>query len=156
TRALYLAEVGRRLGWDPKHDLSVDKLLFAGEGASPAKRRKLSELWGAKVYGMYGMTETNTLGMFCPLGELHLVENRNWFEVIDPETGRAVPDGQPGELVVTSLNTEAMPLVRYRTGDMCRIGDQPTRCGSPFRTLHHLGRATDRLLIDHVAISQLE
>src|SRR5262249_3430296 len=69
---------------------------------------------------------------------------------------RAVPDGQPGELVVTSLNTEAMPLVRYRTGDMCRIGDQPTRCGSPFRTLHHLGRATDRLLIDHVAISQLE
>lgn len=156
TRALYLAQVASHRGWDPRRELTVSKLLFAGEGASPAKRRKLTQLWGAETYAMYGMTETNTLGMFCQRNALHLIENRSWFEVVNPETGDRVPDGEAGELVVTSLQSEAMPLVRYRTGDLCRIEDQVCGCGSAFRTMRHLGRLTDRVLVKHTPVSQLQ
>jgi len=156
TRALYLAEVARKQGLDPKVDFNIDKILFAGEGASPAKRKKLSDIWGAKVYAMYGMTETNTLAMFCTENQLHLVENRTLFEVIDPKTNQPVADGYKGELTVTSLCSEAMPLIRYRTGDNCIIDDKPCGCGSSFRILRHQGRSTDTISIMGQSISQLQ
>jgi phenylacetate-CoA ligase len=105
---------------------------------------------------MYGMTETNTLGMFCKQNRLHLIENRTWFEVVDPETGEPCEDGTPGELVVTSLQSEALPLLRYRTGDLCRIDAEPCNCGSAFRTVAHLGRIGDRVMVDGQSISQLQ
>ncbi|MCP3098102.1 AMP-binding protein [Myxococcus sp. K15C18031901] len=156
TRALYLAQVARARGWEPRQDLKVSKVLFAGEGASPAKRQKLHEVWGARSYAMYGMTETNTLGMFCRQDALHLIENRSWFEVVHPETGEPVEGGEVGELVVTSLRSEAMPLVRYRTGDLCRIEDKPCPCGSALRTVRHQGRLADRVLVNQTPISQLQ
>jgi len=156
TRALYLAQVARARGLDPRRDLKVSKVLFAGEGASPAKRQKLHQVWGARSHAMYGMTETNTLGMFCRHDALHLIENRSWFEAVHPETGQPVEPGEVGELVVTSLRAEAMPLVRYRTGDLCRIDDAPCPCGSALRTLRHHGRLTDRVLVNQTPISQLQ
>lgn len=156
TRALYLADVAKEQGICPKSELKVDQILFAGEGASKAKRRLLEETWGAKVYAMYGMTETNTLAMFCTENRLHLIENRNYFEVINPTTGSLQERGEKGELVVTSLSSEAMPLIRYRTGDFCTIDDLPCRCGSPFRVLNHMGRTTDLIMVGSKPISQLQ
>lgn len=156
TRALYLAEVARSRGWDPRRDFRVSRLLFAGEGASAAKRRTLSRLWGASTHAMYGMTETNTLGMFCSENELHLIENRSWFEVVSPETGQPTPAGKVGELVVTSLQSEAMPLVRYRTGDLCSVDEGPCGCGSAFRRLRHHGRIADRVSVNQQVITQMQ
>ncbi|MEU4930844.1 AMP-binding protein [Streptomyces yokosukanensis] len=156
TRALYLGEIARRCGLDPRDELAVSRILMAGEGSSPAKKRRLAEQWGAVAYSMFGMTETNTLAMFCRFGELHLVETRTFFEIVDPESGERLPDGATGELTVTTLASRAMPLLRYRTGDTCRIEAEPCACGSPLRRLRHRGRIGDRLRIGDRWASQLE
>ncbi|PVC89269.1 CoF synthetase [Streptomyces sp. CS090A] len=156
TRALLLGEVARRSGLDPARDLAVDKILTAGEGASPAKKALLAREWGASVYSMFGMTETNTLAMFCPRQDLHLVETRTYFEIVDPATGERLPDGETGELAVTTLAGRAMPLLRYRTGDTCRIEAEPCSCGSPLRRLRHRGRLGDRIAVGRGWASQLE
>jgi phenylacetate-CoA ligase len=156
TRALYLGEIARRRGIDPRSDLAVSKILTAGEGASPAKKRRLADQWDAVAYSMFGMTETNTLAMFCPERQLHLVETRSFFEVVDPATGERLPDGSVGELAVTTLASRAMPLLRYRTGDVCQIEAAPCGCGSPLRRLHHRGRIGDRIPVGDRWTSQLE
>ncbi|MFF2408083.1 phenylacetate--CoA ligase family protein [Streptomyces sp. NPDC058092] len=156
TRALLLGEVARRCGLDPARDLAVDKILTAGEGASPAKKALLAGQWGASVYSMFGMTETNTLAMFCARQDLHLVETRTFFEIVDPATGQRLPDGETGELAVTTLASRAMPLLRYRTGDTCRIEAEPCPCGSPLRRLRHRGRLGDRIAVGRGWASQLE
>ncbi|GAA1421008.1 phenylacetate--CoA ligase [Streptomyces thermospinosisporus] len=156
TRALYLGEIARRRGIDPRRDLAVSKILMAGEGASPAKKRRLADQWDATAYSMFGMTETNTLAMFCPERALHLVETRTFFEVVDPASGERLPDGQVGELAVTTLASRAMPLLRYRTGDVCRIDATPCVCGSPLRRLQHRGRIGDRIPLGERWTSQLE
>lgn len=156
TRALLLGEVARRCGTDPDRGLAVNKILTAGEGASPAKKSRLAGQWGASVYSMFGMTETNTLAMFCARQDLHLVETRTYFETVDPRTGRRLPDGETGELAVTTLASRAMPLLRYRTGDICRIEAAPCPCGSPLRRLRHRGRRGDRIVVGDGWASQLE
>ncbi|MFI0267084.1 phenylacetate--CoA ligase family protein [Streptomyces luteogriseus] len=156
TRALFLGETARRRGIDPRRDLAVTKILMAGEGASPAKKRRLADQWDAVAYSMFGMTETNTLAMFCRERELHLVETRTFFEVVDPESGARLPDGSVGELAVTTLASRAMPLLRYRTGDVCRIEAAPCACGSPLRRLQHRGRIGDRIPLGDRWTSQLE
>ncbi|WP_433303899.1 phenylacetate--CoA ligase family protein [Actinoplanes sp. CA-030573] len=156
TRALFLGEIARRRGIDPRRDLAVSKILMAGEGASPAKKRRLAEQWNAVAYSMFGMTETNTLALFCPERELHLVETRTFFEVVDPASGERLPDGAVGELAVTTLASRAMPLLRYRTGDVCQIEAAPCGCGSVFRRLRHRGRIGDRIRVGDRWTSQLE
>lgn len=156
TRALYLGEAARRLGLDPRADLGIRRILMAGEGASAAKRRLLARMWDATTYSMFGMTETNTLAMFCTEGELHLVETRNYFEVVDPVTGAAVTDGDVGELAVTTLASRAMPLLRYRTGDRCQIESAPCPCGSVLKRLRHRGRLGDRIEVGQRTTYQLE
>jgi phenylacetate-CoA ligase len=105
---------------------------------------------------MFGMTETNTLAMFCARQDLHLVETRTFFEIVDPATGQRLPDGETGELAVTTLASRAMPLLRYRTGDTCRIEAEPCPCGSPLRRLRHRGRLGDRIAVGRGWASQLE
>ncbi len=156
TRALYLGEVARRAGLDPRTELGIDKILMAGEGASPAKKRRLADQWDATAYSMFGMTETNTLAMFCEEQELHLVETRTFFEIVDPATGEPLPDGSVGELAVTTLASRAMPLLRYRTGDTCEIDARPCACGSPQRRLRHRGRMGDRIRVGTGWASQLQ
>ncbi len=156
TRALYLGEIAGRNGIDPNADLSINKILMAGEGSSPAKRQRLRDMWAATPYSMFGMTETNTLALFCTQEQLHLVETRSLFEVVDPGSGDRLPDGEIGELTVTTLASRAMPLLRYRTGDTCQIDDSPCKCGSPLRRLRHRGRLGDRIRIGPSGASQLE
>jgi phenylacetate-CoA ligase len=156
TRALYLGEIARRRSLDPRTDLAVSKILMAGEGASPAKMRRLADQWDAVAYSMFGMTETNTLAMFCKERELHLVETRTFFEIVDPVTSERLPDGSIGELAVTTLASRAMPLLRYRTGDVCQIEAAPCGCGSPLRRLRHRGRIGDRIPVGDRWTSQME
>jgi phenylacetate-CoA ligase len=156
TRALFLGEIARRLGIDPRGDLPVSRILMAGEGSSRAKTRRLADQWDAVAYSMFGMTETNTLAMFCPNRELHLVETRTFFEIVDPVSGERLPDGATGELAVTTLASRAMPLLRYRTGDVCQIEAAPCGCGSTLRRLRHRGRIGDRIPVGDRWTSQME
>ncbi len=152
TYALRLAEVAVQEGIDlPASE--VRALVVAGEpgGSIPATRARIEAGWGARVFDHTGMTETGPLGFECAPapGGLHLIETVCWPEVVDPDSGRPVPPGTAGELVVTTFRRTASPLIRYRTGDLVCADPCPCPCG---RALLRLaggirGRVDDTIVV---------
>ncbi len=151
--ALHLAEIGVARDLDLPAS-SIERLMVAGEpgGGEPAMRRKLEEAWGAKVYEAMGLGDISVslwgeceeqAGMhFSGRGFVH-------FELIDPETGEAVPitDGAKGELVLSHLRHRAAPLLRFRTRDHVVIWTEPCRCGRTSPRLRCIGRTDDMLIV---------
>jgi len=114
--------------------LGIKKIISTSEPLSESLRSMLEAAWGCKVLDVWGMTE---FGLACAVecdeqNNLHTDEANLLFEVIDPDTGRHVPSGQVGELVVSSLTSEATPIIRYRTKDLVALYDPPCGCGSQF------------------------
>ncbi|MHB8168920.1 MAG: phenylacetate--CoA ligase family protein [Thermoleophilia bacterium] len=146
-RAIRFADMAEAHGWDPRKDFHLEKILCTGDGSSPAKLAMIGNIWGANVYSGFGMTETNSLALPCKSGEMHLSEERYYFEVVQIEGKNFNP--QRGELVITSLQSEAMPLIRYRTGDVVEINDEPCGCLRTTRRLKHYGRINDVLVFNN-------
>lgn len=152
----HLAEVARRMGRDAR-ETRVSKIMLGGEpGASiPATRRMIEELWDAKAFDGYGSLEFQPIGWDCAAqAGPHLVEDFAYAEVLDPQTHEPVPDGTPGVLVLTHLDKQATPLVRWWTGDMVVRDRRPCVCG---RTHARLvggvqGRADDMMVIRGVNV----
>lgn len=159
TYALHLAEVARREGVDLTR-AAIRTLIVAGEpgGSLPAVRRRMSEAWnGARVFDHHGMTEVGPVTYECPAqpGVLHVVESSYLAEIVDPETGRPVPRGETGELILTTLGRTGSPLLRYRTGDLVKAAiDEPCKCGRSDLALDGgiLGRADDMVVVRGVNI----
>ncbi|HYE21644.1 MAG TPA: AMP-binding protein [Tepidisphaeraceae bacterium] len=152
TYALRMAEVAR----EERIDLSgsaVRKLIVAGEpgGSIPEVRERIQREWGARVFDHTGMTEIGALGFECEQapGSVHLVESECIAEAIDPTTGHPVPDGEPGELVLTNLGRWGSPLIRYRTNDRVRIARNKCACGRSFARMEGgiLGRFDDMITV---------
>jgi phenylacetate-CoA ligase len=145
-----MAEVAREEGFDLRGS-SVRALIVAGEpgGNIPAVREKLEVAWGARVFDHSGMTETGPMTAECVEnpGGLHVLENHYAVEVVHPETGRPVPPGEVGELVVTNLGRLGSPVLRYRSGDLVRLDPQPCPCGRALMRLDGgiLGRCDDMI-----------
>lgn len=125
--------------------LGIKKIISSSEPLSESMRRTIEEAWGCKVVNVWGMTE---FGLACAVecdeqNGLHTDEANMLFEVIDPETGKHVPDGTKGELVITSLNSECTVLIRYRTRDISSMLMPPCPCGAHFnrRLVKPSGRA---------------
>ena len=112
-------------------------VLVSTDHAPRALVAAIEDAWGCRVFDHYGTTETGLGGgVECEAHEgLHLREADLLFEVVDPETGRRLPDGDEGEIVFTTLTREAMPLIRYRTGDLGRLLPGTCPCGSALRRL---------------------
>ncbi|MFG1996918.1 phenylacetate--CoA ligase family protein [Actinoplanes sp. NPDC048988] len=119
-------------------------LLVAGEPLSEARRDRIAEIWRAPVVQEYGSSETGGLAGECPHGRLHLWADRAIFEVYDPSTGRCAAEGA-GELVVTMLVREAMPLLRYHIGDRVEVSYGDCPCGSELPVVRVLGRGAAAL-----------
>jgi len=152
TYALRMAEVAR----EEKFDLAgakVSKLIVAGEpgGSVPEIRNRIQDQWKARVFDHTGMTEIGALGFEClpNPGGVHLNEAECIPEVVDPATGKAVPDGEPGELVLTNLGRWGSPLIRYRTNDRVRLTRNQCSCGRWFARLEGgiLGRYDDMITV---------
>ena len=128
TYALHLGEVAAREGLDLRAS-AVRKIIVAGEagGSVPEVRAKISAAWkGARVIDHYGMTEVGPAAFQSREGVLEIIEESYFAEIVDPQSGAAVKDGDAGELVLTTLGRSACPLLRYRTGDLVRrIPDTP-------------------------------
>ncbi len=154
--ALYVASVIFDKGLDPRKDLKLKRAYLGAEPYSEETRRKIEDLLGIDVYNCYGLTEMNGpgVGFECIYKNgLHIWEDNFLLEVINPETGEPVPDGEIGELVLTTLNREAMPLIRYRTRDLTRIIPEPCRCGRTHRRIARiLGRSDDMFIVKGVNI----
>ncbi len=159
TYAIHLAEVAAREAIDLRRS-SVRAIIVAGEpgGSIPATRQKIEELWqGARVFDHHGMTEVGPVSYGCPARRdvLHIIESSYIAEVIDPVTGRHVPRGTQGELVLTNLGRPGSPLLRYRTGDLVVVGEEECcECGSRDMALPGgiLGRADDMVVVRGVNV----
>ncbi|BBK34853.1 phenylacetate-CoA ligase [Stella humosa] len=149
--AAHLAEVAQRMG----RDLRQSKVRHIGVGGEPgagvpATRARLEALWDAKVFDCYGSLEFQPIAWDCAAqAGGHLVEDFAHVEVIDPATGAAVPDGTPGMLVLTHLDKQAFPLVRWATGDIVVRDSRPCACGRTHARLPGgvRGRADDMIVI---------
>jgi phenylacetate-CoA ligase len=160
--ALNIAEVAEREGVDLRRSgLRVG--LFGAEPWSEAMRRELDERLGIKAVDIYGLSEIMGPGVACECIEardgLHGWEDHFLFEVIDSETGKPLPMGEVGELVITTLTKRALPMIRYRTRDMTRLTADRCACGrTHLRILRITGRNDDMLIIRGVNVypSQIE
>jgi len=158
TYAVHMASEAKKTGLDLAKGSSVRITIHAGEpGASiPSTKKLIEEAWGAKCYDHPGATEVGAYGFECEPqpGGVHVNEQEFIVEVIHPETGGAVKEGQRGELVITNLGRIGSPVVRYRTGDLVQPSYRPCVCGRPFMLLQGgvLGRVDDMIVVRGVNV----
>ena len=153
-------EVMKEEGVDPRRDTKLRVLCIGAEPHSEEQRRRIEENLGVKAYNSYGISEMMGPGVAfeCPeQNGIHIWEDYFIVEIIDPVTLKPVPEGELGELVITTINREAMPLLRYRTRDLTRFlpGDCP--CGRTHRRLARLqGRSDDMIILKGVNIFPIQ
>ncbi|HEX8947801.1 MAG TPA: phenylacetate--CoA ligase [Dissulfurispiraceae bacterium] len=154
--AMYLADVLIKKGIDPRRDLLLKRAYMGAEPYSEETRKKIEQFYGIDVYNSYGLSEMNGPGVAfeCEGKEgMHLWEDNFLLEIIDPETGEPVPDGGVGEIVLTSLCREGMPILRYRTRDLTSIIPGPCACGRTHRRISRImGRTDDMFIVKGVNI----
>ena len=157
TDCLLWAAAAQRAGLDPGSDFPALRAIFVGgEPLSPARRRRIGEIWGVPVVDEYGCSEIGSLAGRCDADALHLWADRVKPEVRDEQTGTVEPTGV-GELVLTPLHLEAMPLVRYNVHDRVELRNEDCACGWKLPLVTLLGRAgLGYPVADAPAITQLQ
>lgn len=158
--ALRLADVFEEVGIDPKTQTKLTTFLIGAEPHTEETRRKIEERFGVKAYNSFGMTEMSGPGVAFECQEqngMHIWEDSYIVEIVDPETLEPVPDGEIGELVLTTLDREAMPLIRYRTRDLTRFLVEECPCGRTHRRLDRMkGRSDDMFIVKGVNIFPMQ
>lgn len=145
-----------------KDEIKLKAGIFGAEAWTEEMRRDIEEKLGIKAYDIYGLTELSGPGVAfeCEAQEgMHINEDHFIAEIINPETGEVLPEGEKGELVFTSITKEAFPLLRYRTKDLCILSRKPCSCGrTHIKMRKPMGRSDDMLIIRGVNVfpSQIE
>ncbi len=159
--AMFIGETIRDMGIDPK-TLKLRSGIFGAEPWTDEMRKQIEELLDIKAYDIYGLSEIAGPGVSynceCQNG-LHVCEDYFYPEIIDPDTGEVLPDGEYGELVFTCIGKEALPLIRYRTRDICALNREKCSCGrTTVRMEKPKGRSDDMLIIRGINVfpSQVE
>lgn len=159
--AAYLGESLKEHGYKPE-DNHLKAGIFGAEPWTEEMRHNIEESLGIKAYDIYGLTETSGPGVAfecCEQSGMHINEDNFIPEIIDPETGETLPEGEKGELVFTSITKEAFPLLRYRTRDICVLSRKKCSCGRTLiKMAKPMGRSDDMLIIRGVNVfpSQIE
>ncbi len=159
--AAYLAETMKEMGMSPD-DIPIKAGIFGAEAWSEEMRRDIEATMGIKAYDIFGLTELSGPGVSfeCSAQKgMHINEDHFIAEIIDPDTGEVLPDGAEGELVFTSIDKKAFPLLRYRTRDICSLTREKCSCGrTHVRMAKPKGRSDDMLIIRGVNVfpSQIE
>jgi phenylacetate-coenzyme A ligase PaaK-like adenylate-forming protein len=159
--ALHIGDVMQAKGHDP-HQFGIRIAVLGAEPYSATTAAKLEKTFGYTAINSYGLSEMNGPGVAfeCEKREgMHIWEDSYIAEIIDPDTGEPLPDGEEGELVLTTLDRRAMPILRYRTRDLTSFVDAPCSCGRTHRLLDRFkGRSDDMMIVSGVNIfpSQIE
>ena len=159
--AAYIGETLKEKGYKPE-DNKLKCGIFGAEPWTEEMRRDIEKSLGIKAYDIYGLTELSGPGVAFECEEqrgMHINEDHFIAEIIDPNTGEVLPEGTKGELVFTSLDKEAFPLLRYRTRDICVLSREKCSCGRTFiRMAKPMGRSDDMMIIRGVNVfpSQIE
>ena len=160
--ALHMAEVAYEMGVDPKSELHLKWGLFGGEGSTESMRRELNEAWGMFATENYGMSELvgpGVSGECQALTGMHISEDHFIPEIINPDTEEKLGPGEIGELVITTITKEALPVIRYRTKDITSLHYEKCDCGrTTVRMSKIQGRTDDMLILGGVNVfpSQIE
>lgn len=153
-------EVMQEMGIDPKRDTKLRTLIIGAEPHSEEQRRRIEEMMGVKAYNSFGMSEMCGPGVAFECQEqngLHIWEDYYIVEIIDPDTLQPVPEGEVGELVLTTINREGMPLLRYRTRDLTRVLPGECPCGRHHKRLDRMkGRSDDMIILKGVNIFPIQ
>lgn len=159
--AAYIGESLAEAGYKPE-DNHLKAGVFGAEPWTEEMRRNIEKSLGIKAYDIYGLTETSGPGVSFECSEqtgMHINEDHFYAEIIDPDTGEVLPEGSKGELVFTSLDKEAFPLLRYRTRDICVLTRKKCSCGrTHVKMCKPMGRSDDMLIVRGVNVfpSQIE
>ena len=159
--AAFIGEKMKEMGYGPD-DIPLKAGIFGAEAWSEEMRRDIEKTLGIKAYDIYGLTELSGPGVSFECSEqkgMHINEDHFIAEIIDPDTGEVLPEGSQGELVFTSIDKEAFPLLRYRTRDICTLTREKCSCGrTHVRMTKPKGRSDDMLIIRGVNVfpSQIE
>ena len=158
--AARMYEVMQEMGIDPRRDTKLRTLIIGAEPHSEEQRRRIEDMLGVKAYNSFGMSEMCGPGVAFECQEqngLHIWEDYYIVEIIDPDTLEPVPEGEVGELVLTTINREAMPLLRYRTRDLTRILPGECPCGRHHKRLDRMkGRSDDMIILKGVNIFPIQ
>lgn len=158
--ATRLAEVFQEMNIDPRTDTALRIFCMGAEPHSEEQRLRIEKLLGVKAYNCFGMSEMNGPGVAFECTEqkgLHIWEDYVIAEIIDPQTLQPVPEGEIGELVLTTLQREAMPLIRYRTHDLTRFIPGDCLCGRTHRRIDRFkGRSDDMIILKGVNIFPIQ
>jgi phenylacetate-CoA ligase len=131
-------------------DLPLRIGIFGAEPWSEAMREHIQQETGIKAYDIFGLSEIIGPGVGCECtaqNGLHLYEDHFYPEIVDPETGDPLPDGTEGELVLTTLTKQGMPMIRYRTRDITSIIPEPCSCGRTVRRIKRIAKRSDDMFI---------
>lgn len=159
--AAYIGETLHDMGYTTD-DIKLKAGIFGAEPWTEQMRKEIERLLGIKAYDIYGLTEISGPGVSFECEEqtgMHICEDHFIPEIIDPETGEVLPEGEKGELVFTSITKEAFPLLRYRTRDICVLSREKCSCGRTLiKMTKPMGRSDDMLIIRGVNVfpSQIE
>lgn len=158
--ATRMFEVMQEMGIDPRRDTRLHTLVIGAEPHSEEQRQRIEEMLGVKAYNSFGMSEMCGPGVAFECKEqngLHIWEDYYIVEIVDPVTLEPVPEGEVGEMVLTTINREAMPLLRYRTRDLTRILPGECPCGRHHKRLDRMkGRSDDMIILKGVNIFPIQ
>ena len=158
--ALHMISVFAEEGVNPKTDLRLRIVFLGAEPHTEHTRRRVEEAFGVKAYNSYGLSEMYGPGVAfeCPEQDgLHIWEDAYLVEIIDPVTLEPVAEGEEGELVLTSLTREAMPLIRYRTRDLTSVTSAPCPCGRTHKRIARIkGRSDDMFIVKGVNVFPMQ
>ena len=148
--ALYLADILEEKGINPRKNLNLRMAYLGAEPYSETTRQKIEQIFNIKAFNSYGLSEMNGPGVAfeCQFKEgMHLWEDNFILEIIEPSTGKVLPDGEEGEIVLTSINREAMPILRYRTGDIAFVYPDKCQCERTHRQISRIKSRVDDMFI---------
>ena len=155
-----LYEVMKEQGVDPRRDTKLKVLAIGAEPHSEEQRKRIEDMMGVKAYNSFGMTEMNGPGVAFECKYqcgMHLWEDNYIIEIVDPDTLEPVPDGEIGEMVLTTLDRTMMPILRYRTRDLTRIIPGECKCGRTHRRIDRIkGRTDDMFIIKGVNVFPMQ
>ena len=158
---VHMGDVAQKMGIDFRRDTKLKRAILGAEPWTEGMRKHIEETMGIKAYDIYGTSEMAG-PMYTECEErngIHMQSDTVYVEIIDPDTGEVLPEGEKGELVFTALDKEAFPLLRYRTRDICVLSRRPCSCGrTHVRMSKPMGRSDDMLIIRGVNVfpSQIE
>jgi phenylacetate-CoA ligase len=158
--ALHLYPLFAEEGLNPRDQLQLRIAFLGAEPYTEETRRRIEDIYGLDAYDSYGLSEMNGPGVAfeCPMKNgMHLWEDHYILEAIHPKTGKMLRDGEEGELVLTTLVRNGMPIIRYRTGDVATIFPHKCPCGRTHRRISRIkGRSDDMLIIKGVNLYPMQ